>query len=1111
MVEKRKKKGGEKKKKNSHTSFLLEALASDASTKVTFVEERVNKLRSSPVVAGSVQLKPHVDFLVARVLSCKSKLTVLMAPHAKQSSSPGAASTTAPLAPPPILQSEEEVVVDMLSPLGPRASQVSVEVPGPPKLPQKPESKSKSHIVERSSVRMSEEEEAKRKVSGSQIASVPAMRMGEVKKQEVSAMDVLAGGPVGGGATSPRKSPRDLRGIEMMGSTPLLKISSSSSAQRGPASQAPEATTPIRRPSRPEVDPGLGSPSPAIVSTPSQIPPPIPDRKSAVLDFDKIVGRVRGDSLVSDETPVDGDKTNWKAEYEKMAQKFEAAKGLIVKMQEKTRRMELQAAQVPGLLKKTSQLEGKVASLEMVKVHYEEKVPQLNTRIVELENELFVMKGSVGTSALDQVIMTGERVWVSYNHLWHEGEVMEKNADGSLLIKLDTVLDAKVFGPERVRKITVEGLESTPVVLGSAVQDLEDSSSSLHSEPPDTSASGANSIAPIAIEPRPLEPTSSSAGAAPTASTPGGRPVTTMDTLLASTKQNVKNLFQGTRRKADGPSSQPSAAGASNAATPVKAHDKLRSLFNKERNSVAVPKNEDGSSGLALGEEIPADAMALGDVQRIYMSDLWTALMDPGSSDALAEVFFSTFEYHSSWEQVLATLSTIYNESPGTEPEALERRCQVLKLVQKMVMYNPDLLKQKSTPSNFVKTISFADPLSLSGNNGEFDPESLQARGKMIVGDYGTSANNSMATASASQSSVSLLVPKPSRELSGARSPANPSRASGTVNSSRKVTVSGTPPGATSLSSSSIPQLGPRPSKAQVSPRMRPRNEASPRMSEGGEDHSFRGGGGGGGGDDDLSDEVTSDEMDGVSFEETEDNDLRTRKKGQALFKSIGAVYKSLNMDSQSLQNVFVTSALNSSGASGTTEGGDNTELDDSVSVSGETSAQPVRQLSFMEALMSWIEGSNVAADKANPEADKLMSAVASWRRGPSRRKSRSVVAKKLVHQKKGMLSNVRDFASVQITSFSPLQVAKQLFLEEWELFAAIKPSEFRKKRFMDAKSGHSFQYMVHRFNTWCNWIATEVLNRNTSLERASIIEFFIDVATECNKFHNFNSCYAGE
>ena len=664
-----------------------------------------------------------------------------------------------------------------------------------------------------------------------------------------------------------------------------------------------------------------------------------------------------------------------------------------------------------------------------------------------------------------------------------------------------------------MRKITVEGLESTPVVSGiSGISELEDSGSSLSVEPGELVSSGF--VQPAAIEPRPVEqPAPASTG------TPSNRPAmsTTMDSLLASTKQNVKNLFAGGggRRKAtDGPSSQPSSGAStstSSTATPSKAQDKLRSLFGgKERSSVMIGKNEDGSSGVVLTEEIPADAVALGDLQRIYVSDLWTALMDPGSSEALIEVFFTTFEYHCSWEQVLGTLSTVYNESLGTEPEALERRVQVLKLVQKMVSYNPELLKQKATPSNFLKSISFADPNSLS-NTGEDDPESLQARGKVIVGDYGTVTNAASAVSTGTgpgpSATVSGSLPVPKTVRDNARSPANPSRGSVNISASRKPTLSGTPPSIGS-SASGIPQLGGggRGTLKPVSPRMRTKTDASPRMLEPGgsgigEDQSFR--------EEDLSDEVTSDEMDGMSFEETEDNDLRTRKKGQALFKSIGAVYKSLNMDSQSLQNVFVTNMLNSSAAS-TTEGGDATEVDDSVSVSGESSTQPVRQLTFLEALSSWLEASNVANDKANPEVEKLMNAMTLWRRGPSRRKSRSVVAKKLVHQKKGMLSNVRDFASVQITSFSPLQVAKQLFLEEWELFAAIKPSEFRKKRFMDAKSGHSFQYMVHRFNTWCSWIATEVLNRNTSLERANIIEFFIDVATECNKFHNFNSCYAG-
>jgi hypothetical protein len=567
--------------------FSHAGLSSEVSTKLVFVHERVVKLRSSPVVAGSAQLKPHVEFLVTRVSQCKDKLAAL---NAAQAGKP----RTGAIAPPEVLlQSEEEVVVDLLSPAAARP--LATEVAGPPKLPQRPENnRGRSQIIERTSP--ADEEDVKKKAGSQIVSGVPPVRIGEmVSRKEVSAMDVLGGSP-------PKRSPRDLRGVEQMGTTPLLKISSFSRGTNtnNNNSNSSETSTPPRRTSKPEpIDPGLGSPSPAVVVAPLQLPD---QRKSAVLDFDKIVGRVRGDSLVSEEGSGDSDKMNWKVEYDKMVQKFESAKGLIVKMQEKTRRMELQAAQVPPLLKKTSQLEGKVTALEMVRTHYEEKVPQLNTRIVELENELLVLKNSVGNSALDQSVATGERVWVCYNHLWHEGEVLEKTVDGAFLIKLDAVLEAKVgflvslfffktnfrkvFGAERVRKITVEGLESTPVVF---VGDLDDSS-----QEPDTSAANATPIAQALIEPRAIATTSSTAAATTTGSTPVARPLTTMDTLLSSTKQNVKNLFAPARarKQADTPTSLPSSSGsiATTQQTPIKAQEKLRSLFSKDRSSGLIAK-----------------------------------------------------------------------------------------------------------------------------------------------------------------------------------------------------------------------------------------------------------------------------------------------------------------------------------------------------------------------------------------------------------------------------------------------------------------------------------------------------------------------------------------
>ncbi len=1125
--------------------------ATEASNKVAFVEDRVFKLRGSPVVAGSAQLKPHVDFLLTRVRQCKSKLTDLTLTNASKprAAAPVVASSGA-VVEQMHSQLAEVVVADMLSPQLGRASDLE-EVPPPVKLEPRgsDDRKSKSHIERRSSA----------------MVETAASGSGDIPKREmpvVSALDLLSPGRPAASVSQP--IPKSPRGLEKVGATPLMKISSSPRPE--PLSTSPgSSTTPVskkvggsaisaserdqqqlraREQQQQQSIGGLGSPPERPFERSSSLTEGGTGVRRSVTEFDKVMGRVRGDSLTADDAnqaatvaaasaAVGDDKTNWKSEHDKMAQKFEAARSLILKLQEKNRRIELQAAQVPALVKQISALEGRAQKLTVVKTHYEEKIPQLNARIVELENELFVLKHS-RSSGSEHSFVVGERVWVNVKDLWHEAVVTERTVDDAFVVKLESNGETAVLPVERVRKITVQGLESMPMVAVDSEDSLEAEVAAVTGTPSSRTSSGnmaqsvtfasssptlssqqllpaGGRVSPIpiaAVTPAATAPerTPSAPG---TSSRAGG-----MDALLSSTKQNMKNLFGGggVRRKTDAGSSAstsvPSSGAASSTtsspspAAPAKAQDKLRSLF-QNRGSVMVSK---GSSlaleevGAPVADEIPVDAIALGDLQRIYVSDLWSALMDPASSEALFEVFFTTYEYHCTWEQVFATISTIYNESQGPEEEALERRTQTLKLLQKWVQYSPDLIKVKATPADFAKSFAFADPASL-GTNGE-DSESLQARGKFVVGDYSTmSAKSAPPTMVAGSVSASGSLPTVVKPRDGVRSPA---AGRGTA---KKLAPSG--------ASNSNPQLVPPPggSSSAVlgtpkSPRLRARTDVSPTTSPRGgmstseaaaamaDDSSFRG-------DDDLSDLSDEDE---VTFEENEENDLRTRKKGHALFKSIGAVYKSLNMDTQSLQKTFVSNSGNANSNSNV-EGGatGESEADDSSASLSDSG----KQLGFMDALNNWIEGSNVAADKSNPEMEKLLHALQVWRRGPSRRKSKSVVAKKLVHQKKGMLSSVREAANVQIIGFSPYAVAKQLFLEEWELYNAIKPAEFRRLRFMDAKSGHSFQYMVHRFNTWCSWIATEVLNRITSLERANTIEFFIEVASECNKFHNFNSAYA--
>ena len=103
-----------------------------------------------------------------------------------------------------------------------------------------------------------------------------------------------------------------------------------------------------------------------------------------------------------------------------------------------------------------------------------------------------------------------------------------------------------------------------------------------------------------------------------------------------------------------------------------------------------------------------------------------------------------------------------------------------------------------------------------------------------------------------------------------------------------------------------------------------------------------------------------------------DDQDSKTRRKGEALYKRIGSMYKSLNMDTQSLRKTFLN-----------TNAPTETELDDSSALS---SSDASSQLSFMEALLNWVESQNLFNDKSTPEADQFTKELVVWRRGPSRR-----------------------------------------------------------------------------------------------------------------------------
>ena len=974
------------KKHVEEVEKLLESLEGDydrdlsaiTGNKLSLVSERVNKLLVSPTVESSPQLKPHVDFLVSRCAACQARLDSL-----SSAKSPDKMKLPPPTEQPPVEGDEqvqpdvsEEVKVEELAPKPMHHSSPSpAHVPPPVELPPRPTAaslKSRSHIVRPTSARPA--------AVGGLVQISPRNRSTSVEERRV---------------VSPVSIPSDNNTRERTSGRSSLVNSSSN--------------------------------------------------RVMIDEFDQMVTRVRRESLglnsedldvFADTSPkkVAGeDAFDWKLEAERLAEKFESAKTLIINLREKTRRLEAANVQSVVIQKKLAKTTGKAEKLKTRSHLFEDRISFLNTRIVELDT---AKKGQEsGRVTIAPTFTPGERIWAkpSTSTVWLDATVVSQSGVDAYVVRIDDSRnrdEPKIMRPTQMYKVEIDNLEPLPF-------ESEEESSDLDIVPIAKSTDGTG---------QPILPQKPS------------------DSLLTSAKQNVKSLFSAKNAK--------------------KAKDKLNMVFTPSRASTIrlVPEE--------LPEEIPEDAIALTELQRIYTSDLWTALMDPSSSETLAEVFFSTYEYHSTWEQVFATLCSVFSGAAGEEPANLELRSHVLHLISKWIHYSPNVLKLKATEGNYLKKFSFSDPASLGDHE---DADSLHGRGKYIVGDYGTSQPSSTKirelAGTAGRSSPGGLVP-PIRTASittnaGSSSAHKVPRSSAVSSASLTPTMGRSPPARSPRMRSRTADLSP-----SVSPRT-PHSGVSPRGPSGvEEDLSSRL-------DEDMSD--FSDEDDDTVVEGGEEHDSRTRREGEELYKSIGSMYKSLNMDTYSLQKAFRNQ-----------NEGDSGDQEDGGSSGGDSGSQ----LTFLEALLRWVEAQDLFNDKVTPSANQFTRDLNVWRRGPSRRKSRHIVAKKLVRQdgaqKHGnLLSSMREAATVDITTFSPVAVARQLFLEEWELFSAIKLSEFRRLRFMDVKTGHSFQYMVHRFNTWCSWIATEVLNCNMSVERANVISFFIEVAAECNKMHNFNSAYA--
>eukprot|EP01114_Cavostelium_apophysatum_P017288 TRINITY_DN5102_c0_g1_i2.p1 TRINITY_DN5102_c0_g1~~TRINITY_DN5102_c0_g1_i2.p1 ORF type:complete len:975 (+),score=296.16 TRINITY_DN5102_c0_g1_i2:77-3001(+) len=93
-----------------------------------------------------------------------------------------------------------------------------------------------------------------------------------------------------------------------------------------------------------------------------------------------------------------------------------------------------------------------------------------------------------------------------------------------------------------------------------------------------------------------------------------------------------------------------------------------------------------------------------------------------------------------------------------------------------------------------------------------------------------------------------------------------------------------------------------------------------------------------------------------------------------------------------------------------------------------------------------------------------------------------------------------------EFIDLSPLEVARQMSLIEFDLFKQIQPKECLKK--WSKKDEHQkpkLSAFINRFNTFSNWVQSEILSVPELMSRAGLMTRFIEIAQKCFELNNYN------
>ncbi|KZT73928.1 ras GEF [Daedalea quercina L-15889] len=111
----------------------------------------------------------------------------------------------------------------------------------------------------------------------------------------------------------------------------------------------------------------------------------------------------------------------------------------------------------------------------------------------------------------------------------------------------------------------------------------------------------------------------------------------------------------------------------------------------------------------------------------------------------------------------------------------------------------------------------------------------------------------------------------------------------------------------------------------------------------------------------------------------------------------------------------------------------------------------------------------------------------------------------------KSLLNALRqkNFGSISITDFDPLELARQMTTMESQLYCAIKPEEVLESGKEGATPPVNVKAVTSLSTAITGFVAESILNELDTKKRTSLVKFFIKVADRCNSLSNFSTLRA--